>query len=1019
VLLGIRWGSLRTKIIAWSFVPTAVILIAVALVAFYAYQRVTQDLVIERNRELSRRSAGQLVGELTQYSNTLSDFGRESGSLAFTADGQKPALKEFANRLSVFDSGTVVLDNHGVVVGSLPARTDIQGSDWSGQPYFRQLLRTGSPAFSDVLPEGPLGADVIVVAVPIRGVRNEFEGTAIGMFRASDTTVSALYGSIVKLRLGTGEEAYLVDGKGQAIYHTDTGRIGEDLSQQEVVKRALRGEAGALRTWDSSGRAVVASYSPVPGTNWALVTSIDWGDLMAPSLPYTRFLVVLLVLGVLIPAGFVAFGVRRITQPIEDLIRASQEVASGKFGHTISARTGDELEVLVRQFNIMSNELQDSYTALREREERLALVIEGTNDGIWDWNVQTGAVYYSPRWKSMIGYAEDEIPNDFDEWRRRIHPGDVGRVLSELEEYLYGGLDSFQPEFQLQHKDGSYKWILARGIAVREASGKALRLTGSHTDVTERRHAEEALRASEAEMRALLAALSDVILVLDPDGRYLRVAPTNPRLLYRPSIDLVGKTLQEIFPPAQAEFFMTQVRNAMASSAPVGFEYSLPINGSDIWFAATVSPILDDAAIWVARDVTEQRRAREALREAYLTLERRVAERTRELETLISVAAVVSRSLDLKEIMTDALDKTMEAMNLEGGATYVMDDAEQVLNMMAHRGLSEPFVLKMARLPLDIALVGQQLSGDGPIAVLVRDYPESPLLPAIVQEGLQLVVGCPFMVKDRLVGGAILSTRRERTLTSEELALLAGIGRQIGLAVENARLYDQAEAAAATAERNRLARELHDSVTQSLFSVTLYAEAAVRLIEGGNAQEAADHVRSLRDTSQDALREMRLLIFELRPPALAKTGLADALQARLRAVEARGGVQSELEVSGTERLPLALQEELYHVTQEILNNVLKHAHAQHVRVQIELCDPDICLEIRDDGVGFDPATAAEAGGMGLRGVRERAQKLGGTLEVESAPGRGTVVRLKFRNPATFPASESAEPIVSLLPRERE
>jgi len=143
VLLGIRWGSLRTKIIAWSFVPTAVILIAVALVAFYAYQRVTQDLVIERNRELSRRSAGQLVGELTQYSNTLSDFGRESGSLAFTADGQKPALKEFANRLSVFDSGTVVLDNHGVVVGSLPARTDIQGSDWSGQPYFRQLLRTG------------------------------------------------------------------------------------------------------------------------------------------------------------------------------------------------------------------------------------------------------------------------------------------------------------------------------------------------------------------------------------------------------------------------------------------------------------------------------------------------------------------------------------------------------------------------------------------------------------------------------------------------------------------------------------------------------------------------------------------------------------------------------------------------------------------------------------------------------------------------------------------------------------
>jgi signal transduction histidine kinase len=248
------------------------------------------------------------------------------------------------------------------------------------------------------------------------------------------------------------------------------------------------------------------------------------------------------------------------------------------------------------------------------------------------------------------------------------------------------------------------------------------------------------------------------------------------------------------------------------------------------------------------------------------------------------------------------------------------------------------------------------------------------------------------MAKGKLVGAFQLGARKVRSFTPEEMSLLAAIGQQVGVAMENARLYEQAEQSAAITERNRLAHELHDSVTQSLYSVTLYAEAAARLLTAGKHLEAADHLRELRDTAQEALREMRLLIFELRPPVLEKSGLAGALQIRLDAVEGRGGMQTDLQVEGAEKLSPSVQAELYHIALEALNNVLKHAKARHVRVVIRFLDTATCMEIEDDGVGFEPTVAR--GGMGLEGMRERAQRIGAKLQIQSAPGQGTKVMIE-------------------------
>jgi len=192
------------------------------------------------------------------------------------------------------------------------------------------------------------------------------------------------------------------------------------------------------------------------------------------------------------------------------------------------------------------------------------------------------------------------------------------------------------------------------------------------------------------------------------------------------------------------------------------------------------------------------------------------------------------------------------------------------------------------------------------------------------------------------------------------------------------------------------------AVTQALYGATLYAEATARQLTSGEVELAADHLRELRDTTQEALREMRLLIFELRPLELEKEGLVAALQARLEAVEGRAGLETEFNVErcpecaegGESRLPPEIEEGLYRIAQETLNNVLKHAQAHKVIVALRQDEQTIRLEVSDDGIGFDPTAAQETGGLGLSGITERVALMGGSLEIESAPGAGTRVRVE-------------------------
>lgn len=279
----------------------------------------------------------------------------------------------------------------------------------------------------------------------------------------------------------------------------------------------------------------------------------------------------------------------------------------------------------------------------------------------------------------------------------------------------------------------------------------------------------------------------------------------------------------------------------------------------------------------------------------------------------------------------------------------------------------------------------------------------------------QSLLAAPLMQGGRPIGVLEAAHSTPEQLTADHLPTLVAAANWAAIAIANAQLHEQAqqlrEEQAALEERARLARELHDVVTQSLYSMSVLAGAWRRQIESGRLEADKEHIIELDDLVQQALREVRLLIYELRPTELEEEGLLGALYHRLETVERRAGIRSRLIVTDEHghaspmqsdgraamvdfyRLPSAVELGLYRIMQEALNNVVKHSGATSVNVRLRVGKETLSLEIEDDGRGF-AAESPQEEGFGLVGLRERAAQLGGSLHIESTAGQGTIVRIQ-------------------------
>jgi signal transduction histidine kinase len=276
----------------------------------------------------------------------------------------------------------------------------------------------------------------------------------------------------------------------------------------------------------------------------------------------------------------------------------------------------------------------------------------------------------------------------------------------------------------------------------------------------------------------------------------------------------------------------------------------------------------------------------------------------------------------------------------------------------------------------------------------------SQLIPLVALEALkpgslQSAMVLPLMIRGAAIGFIFVGTDyASRSYTADDVSLAETIAGDIAVAVENTRLLEQAQASAVKEERSRLARELHDSVTQTLYSVSIVAEALPRVLDR-DPEEAKRSVGHLRRTTLGALAEMRTLLFELRPDSLEEADIGTLLGQLGDALSGRTRIPVEVTVEGESKLPLDVKLALYRIAQEAFNNIARHSKAAHVTATLQRLPDRAILIVRDDGLGFEIDSILPER-LGVRIMQERAKSIGAAFTIESQGGQGTQITVEWK-----------------------
>jgi len=532
-------------------------------------------------------------------------------------------------------------------------------------------------------------------------------------------------------------------------------------------------------------------------------------------------------------------------------------------------------------------------------------------------------------------------------------------------------------ELQLQRGDGSLFWAQLDSVVPEAAEGELPRSRTTLLDIGDRKVAEQLrLRA------AIVEHSRDPIIELTLDEIIVGWNPAATRLFGYSVEQISGQPISALFQPDRPRLFdPTQIEAGGMSAEFV----ARPADGRELYVAVTASPVQDERGALRGislnvRDVTARTQAQAAERE-----------QQRFTEALAGIAQAINRTLRLDEVLDLILADLERVVAYDVAEVMLFSNGTgRVARSKGYetRGLAETVAALEFSVP------------DTPNLNCLTENNEPLLIPDVAQyegwiqvleyEGLRSYVGVPIRVEDETIGCLNVLSDTPGHFGERDARRLLAFADHAAIAIHNAQLFAQAEEAGVLRERNRLARDLHDAVTQTLFSASLLAELLPHMA-AHNPEALPANLHSLHLLTRSALAEMRTLLLELRPDGLARQPLAELIQQLVDAIRGRRQIEPQVRLARPEALPPEVSLAFFRVAQEALNNVAKHSKATALSVILSDGAASVALVVEDNGVGFD--ASQQARGMGLESMRERAGAIGAEITIGRGADGGTRVEL--------------------------
>jgi len=692
--------------------------------------------------------------------------------------------------------------------------------------------------------------------------------------------------------------------------------------------------------------------------------------------------------------------------------RASRDGKDFDFGHRLLMPDGSvkHVRIVGHAERDKSDEIEFvgavmDVTAVKEAEERilqneseLRLTLETIPTSVVSTLPDGSVDFVSQSWLDYLGCSREEILGWG--WMKTTHPEDLDRVLNNWHSAL-AAKEPLEVEARFRQADGKYRWFLNRTVPLRDGNGNVVKWYATVTDIEDRKQAEAKLQRSEASlheaqglghMGSFATNVSSGVSIASPE--LLRIFGFDPD-----EKNPTAEMFRERIHPADLPSLLEMFNKARSAKTNYELNYRIVLPDGSIRHAHSVGhPVFNASGdlveyLGTTMDVTEHKCAEEALRASEQVARGQVEALAQNLDILATAPApetligqmlsTIGRFLNAQSVVLWLLDELNDSLVLRAaaeGANFAATDPDHPL-------IKDPSSWKEDKVLQEIVFTGapvvcEDVEHDPRVSSAGRDYFRS--------KGAKKLLAIPTLVGGHVKGFIGIRHGDRPPYRRKEVELAQALAHQAMFAVQLDQFAKQSQQAAVLAERNRMARDIHDTLAQGFTGVIMQLEAAEKAIEHRRPKQVGEHLRRARGLARRSLSEARRSVHALRPEALKEGHFWNALKGMIKSITVGTALHPTFELQGkVDQLPPVWQENLLHIGQETLANTIKYAHAHKFRTRLMYDPKELRLEFSDDGDGFKAQNRHD--GRGLAGIRERVEQMGGELKIISSRGKGTKI----------------------------